>query len=238
MQALRRLVGRRSARHESGLFVVQGWVLLTEALRAGVGVREVYLREGESDRVGLPVAPFVLDARTFDSVNDTVSPQGVVAVCALPCPAPAKVDPSTWFVVAHGVSDPGNAGTIIRSAEAAGADGVFVTGDSVDVYSPKVVRASAGSIFCVPVRTAVGLGDLRAAGLRLVGTSSHGEAVPVWEADFSGPLAIVLGNEAHGLDRNEPIDEWVTIPHHGRGESLNVAMAATVLALQVARARS
>jgi len=219
------------------LFVVQGNVLLQEAIAAGIDVREVYLRDGEPDPRGVKVVPFVLDARTFDSVNDTVSPQGVLAVCAIPHhPSPA-VSKDTWFVVAHEISDPGNLGTIIRSAEAAGASGVYVTPNTVDVHSPKTVRATAGAMFHVPVREVGSLDELRSLGLTLVGTSSHGDARSIYDASFTGPIAVVLGNEAHGLAPEEPIDEWVTIPHAGRAESLNVAMAASVIAMQVSHAR-
>ncbi len=219
------------------MFVVQGRTLVEEAAVAGVDIREVYVREGEDPPASVRTVPFTLDARTFDSVNDTVSPQGVLAVCAVPLHGPPVVDDGTWFVVAHDISDPGNMGTIVRSAEAAGASGVFVSGDAVDVWSPKTVRASAGSVFHVPVRTASGLDDIAGLGVRLVGTTSHGDAEDLWDADFSGPLAVVLGNEARGLPGDAPVEGWVTIPHEGRSESLNVAMAASVLAMHVSRAR-
>lgn len=219
------------------MFVVQGSVLLAEAIAAGIEVREVYLRDGEPDPRGVKVVPFVLDARTFDSVNDTVAPQGVLAVCAMAHHRPPVIDHSTWFVVAHEVADPGNLGTIIRSAEAAGASGVYVTPNTVDVHSPKTVRATAGAMFHVPVREAGSLAEIASLGLTLIGTSSHGSADSLYEASFDGPVAVVLGNEAHGLSADEPIDRWVTIPHAGRAESLNVAMAASVIAMQVSHAR-
>ena len=141
------------------------------------------------------------------------------------------------------LADPGNLGTILRSAEAAGADAVVLTPGAADAYNPKTVRASAGALFHVPVVVA-GIDDVAAAGLRTIGTSSHdGEGrtvVPHTEADLSGRIAIVLGNEAAGLpagwtDDDGPIDVWIGIRQHGRTESLNVAMASTVLAFEVAR---
>lgn len=238
MANLRRLVGRKSARAEAGLFVVQGRVLIEEAVSAGIDVREVYMREGEEAPPCVRAVPFVLDARTFDSVNDTVSPQGVLAVCAIPSRDTPDCGPGSWYVVAAGVSDPGNLGTIVRSAEAAGANGVFVTGDTVDEWSPKTVRASAGALFHVPVRRCVSLGELRDMGLRLCGTTSKESATDMREASFGGPVAVVLGNEAHGLDESEQVDEWIRIPHAGRAESLNVAMAASVLAMHISWSRS
>ena len=200
-------------------------------------MREVYLRDGESVPAGVRVVPHVLDARTFDSVNDTVTPQGVIAVCAVPGHGTLSTGAGDWYVVAHGLSDPGNLGTVIRSAEAAGASGIVVTPGTVDVWSPKTVRSAAGGLFRVPVHQVESLGDLRSAGVRLVGTTSHGDAPSMYGFDFSGCIAVVLGNEAHGLGHDEPVDGWVRIPHAGRAESLNVAMAASVLALHVAHVR-
>jgi TrmH family RNA methyltransferase len=139
-------------------------------------------------------------------------------------------------LVADRINDPGNAGTLLRSAEAAGVDGVVFTAGSVDVFNPKVVRASAGALFAVPVVTDVDLAQALGHDRRSFGTTSHA-GTPFTEADLTQPAAIVVGNEAHGLDAATPVDEWVTIPHRGRAESLNVAMAATLLVFEVARQR-
>jgi RNA methyltransferase, TrmH family len=126
-------------------------------------------------------------------------------------------------------------GTIIRSAEAAGADAVAVTPGTVDETNPKVVRASAGAIFHVPVVVGT-LAQVAAAGLRLIGTSSH-RGTPHTAADWRGRIAIVAGNESAGLGDEAVIEEWVRIEHRGRAESLNVAMAATVLCFEAMRHR-
>ena len=141
-----------------------------------------------------------------------------------------------FVVVADRVADPGNLGTILRSAEAAGVDAVVVTPGTVDVLNPKVVRASAGALFHVPVVES-DLADVRAgrapAGRHVV--APRARRTP--HADWSGRIAIVVGNEAHGLDDDAPVDEWVRIEHRGRAESLNVAMAVTVLCFEAARHR-
>lgn len=137
------------------------------------------------------------------------------------------------MMVADQLADPGNAGTLIRSAEAAGADAVVLTPGSVDPFNPKVVRASAGSLFRLPVVQA-SLETLD--GWTRLGTSSH-RGTGYTDTDLTRRIAVVLGNEAHGLGDDAPIDEWITIPHRGNAESLNVAMAATVLAFEVARQR-
>ncbi|MCB0977944.1 MAG: RNA methyltransferase, partial [Acidimicrobiales bacterium] len=139
------------------------------------------------------------------------------------------------------VADPGNAGTLIRAAFASGAGAVVLAG-GVDPSNPKVVRASAGAIFAGPV--AVGADpvtageELRAGGYRLVGAVAH-DGRPYDDVDLSGPIAVVLGNEAHGIaaDLDAILDERVTIPLAGPVESLNVAMAGTVLCFEVLRQR-
>ena len=175
-------------------------------------------------------------------MSDTESPRGILAVCAMPDAGALSFTASDWLLVVHEVSDPGNLGTLVRSAEAAGARGVVLVGPTVDPWSPKVVRASAGAVFHVPVWHIDSLTVLREAGVKLFGTTSHdslgvSHLESLYEADFSGAVGIVLGNEAHGLPSDADVDAWVTIEHVGRSESLNVAMAGTVMALHVSRVR-
>ena len=191
----------------------------------------------------ITLAPGVLER-----VASTDAPQPPLAVVAMPDPLPLadRLVAASFVVALDRIGDPGNLGTILRSAEAAGADLVVLTPGGVDPYNPKVVRASAGALFHVPVVVAE-LDELSAAGLRLVGSSSHvapGRTVASHtDVDLTGRLAVVMGNEAAGLpdewdDVHGPIREWVTIPHRGRSESLNVAMATTVLVFEAARQRS
>jgi TrmH family RNA methyltransferase len=193
-------------------------------VRAGWPVRAVFLSaEAEEDtRPGaLRLAPGVMER-----VASTETPQPVMAV--IERRTAELADATGWVVVADRIADPGNLGTIMRSAEAAGAVGVVLTPGTVDAFNPKVVRASAGSLFHVGIIEGVGLEAVKQRGYRLIGTTSHG-AVDYLDADFSGPVAIVLGNESQGVDPDAPVDEWVTITHKGRSESLNVAMAGTIL---------
>jgi TrmH family RNA methyltransferase len=234
IRRLRRLHGRRSSRSEEGVFVVEGATLVAEAVAAGWDVEAQFVAPGVEPVAGAgpawPLAPGVAER-----ISATTTPPGLFAVVrARPLDATALATASL-VVVADRLADPGNLGTILRSAEAAGADAVVLTPGSVDVLNPKVVRASAGALFHVPVAVA-DLEAVRAAGLRLVGTSSH-RGTPHTSCDWTGRVAIVLGNEAHGLDPDAPVDEWVRIEHRGRAESLNVAMAATVLCFEAARHR-
>jgi TrmH family RNA methyltransferase len=238
VQRLRRLLGRRSARRDEGVFVVEGEVVLAEALAAGWQVEEVYVAAGHAVSLGLPAAVTVheLAEGVIERVASTESPQPVLAVVAQRHTTLSDLVAPTFVVVCAGIADPGNAGTIVRSGEAAGADAVVFTPGSVDVYNPKVVRASAGALFHLPVLPDVDLSAVRALGLTTIGTSSHKGSAHT-AADLTRPVALLLGNEAHGVADDASVDEWVTIPHAGRAESLNVAMAATVLCFEVARQR-
>jgi TrmH family RNA methyltransferase len=146
------------------------------------------------------------------------------------------------IVVLAGVADPGNAGTLLRTAEAAGAGAVVFAGSTVDPYAPKVVRSSAGSVFRVPIAVepdaAAALGRVSSGGRRLVGLAID-EGTVCDEADLGGGIAFVLGNESHGLpdDLIAHIDEWVHIPMAGRVESLNVATAGALVLFEAARQR-
>jgi RNA methyltransferase, TrmH family len=251
VQQLRRLNGRRSSRHEAGRFVVEGPVLVAEAVAAGWECDAQFVA-AEADGVVQPgvagAGPvFELAEGVLERVASTETPQNPIAIVRMrePVPASQLLAVASFVVVLDRISDPGNLGTILRSSEAAGADAVVLTPGSVDPYNPKVVRASAGALFHVPVVEAT-LDDVASAGLTLVGTSSHdtpGRTVhPHTGADLTGRVAIVMGNEAAGLpdewtDTVGPIRRWVTIPHRGRSESLNVAMATTVLAFEVVRQR-
>lgn len=180
-----------------------------------------------------------IDEATLERVASTVSPQPHIAVVEIPRSTALPEDGDCWLLVADRVQDPGNLGTMIRSAAAAGASALVVTPGTVDVFSSKVVRATAGALFLLPCIEVPSLGALSASKLSLVGTSSHEQAgsVAYDEFDFTGRVALVMGNEAAGLDASAPIDAWVTIPHVGPVESLNVAMATTVLSFEIARQR-
>ena len=210
--------------------MVEGIGLLRQAVAAGWTVEGCYV--APDTLVDLDVPVHVLAPNVMERVASTESPQPLLAVLGM---QQATLPASASFVlVADRIADPGNAGTIIRSAEAAGADAVVLTPGSVDPYNPKVVRATAGSLFRIPVVEAT-LDSLSA--FRRLGTSSHRGDLYT-DPVYHGRVAVVVGNEAHGLDDDAAIDQWITIPHAGPVESLNVAMAATVLAFEVARQRS
>lgn len=248
---LRRLLRRRADRADARRFVVEGPTLVGEALAAGASVLAVYVEAGPAgpdlaavvDRAlaaGVPVRE--LAAGVLARVADAVTPQPILAEVAWPEVDLESLSDLDHTVVCVDLGDPGNAGTILRSAAAAGAGAVVFAGASVDVTNPKAVRASAGTIFHLPVVVeddpVRALDVLGRRGLRRVATVAR-DGRPYDEVDLTGPVALVLGNEAHGLPASidGAIDEWVTIPMAGRAESLNVGVAAAVLSFEVLRQR-
>lgn len=227
--------------------------MLGEALTADIEVREVFaepaadrsvVERAEAAGAVLHEVPDGLLAK----VTGTVTPQSVAAVAArfdltleaATEPLAAADDPLVLLLA--GVNDPGNLGTILRSASAVGVAVVLCCDDTVDIYNPKVVRASAGTMFSLGiVREAGGrqaVDVLRRHGVSCVGTVVQG-GLPYDRADLTGRIAVVLGNEAHGLpqDLAERLDELVSIPMVGPAESLNVAMAGTVVCFEALRQR-
>lgn len=247
VQHLKKLLTRRTQRHEDRQFVIEGPVLAAEAVSAGWTCLGQYVPEGSDVRVAGAGPVSELAPGVLEKVASTQSPQPPLTLAVMRSHEPNAVLAAAAFVVVlDRVNDPGNLGTIVRSAEAAGVDAVVLTPGSVDVYNPKVLRSSAGAIFHLPVLVAT-LDDVAAAGFELAGTSSHGHAgrtvVEHTSADLTGRLAIVMGNEAAGLpddwdDERGPVDTWLTIRHRGRSESLNVAMATTVIVFEAARQRA
>lgn len=239
-----RALSRRSVRARTGRFLAEGPQSVREAVRwRPQDVLDVYVTAQAAARHTDIVAPareagcFVheVSEEVLAAMCDTPSPQGLAAVCRVPAPSLETVLAGRphLLVVLTNVRDPGNAGTVIRGADAAGADAVLVSDASVDVHSPKVVRSSAGSLFHLPVVTGLPIEEalraLRAAGIRLLAADGSG-AVLVGEVDLGRPHAWVLGNEAWGLEPQvrEACDDVVRVPIYGRAESLNLAMAATV----------
>ncbi len=228
---------------------MEGPGLISVAAAAGWEIERVFVAHGTDVGMladlaagaasGVPVSE--LAPGVIERVASTEAPQPALAVVRRRASTLADLGAVSFVVVADRLADPGNAGTLLRSAEAAGADAVVFTGGSVDVFNPKVVRSSAGALFHVRVVTDVTLAEtaaaLRAAGCQVLGTSSH-HGTPYALADLTGAVALVVGNEAHGVPDDAPVDGWVTVPHAGRAESLNVAMAATVLCFDVARQRA
>ncbi|MGI9018827.1 MAG: TrmH family RNA methyltransferase [Euzebya sp.] len=243
----------RKGRRDEGAFLVEG----PQAVSEGLGqLRELFATpQGIEEHLGLvsqavqqgthvrTVTPEVL--RTL---ADTVTPQGLVGVAPIPTASLAGVlDHATFLVLLDGVSDPGNAGTVIRTADAAGADAVVFLRGSVDPFNPKAVRASTGSVFHLPIVTGVeveALAEVSQAGMQLLAADVHA-SVPLDTIDLTRPTALVFGGEAAGLSAavatrcnvrvHIPIARPDRPGYRGHAESLNLAAAVAVMAHSVQR---
>jgi TrmH family RNA methyltransferase len=240
-------------RRSEKVFVVEGVKLLRAALDAGAPLESVFVdAAARSDPAVAGVVAEALGrgARVFDlapgvleRVADTVTPQPVLALVGMPEATLDELARATFVVVCAEVRDPGNAGAVIRVADAAGADAVVCCEGTVDPFNPKTVRASAGSVLHLPVVVAGEAGDVldelgRAGLVRVAAVARGGE--PYTGVDLTARLALVLGNEASGVPArlDGRIDVRVTIPMSGGAESLNVSTAAAVLCFEAARRRS
>ncbi|WP_352231179.1 RNA methyltransferase [Actinomycetospora sp. NBRC 106378] len=249
---------RRAAREDTGRFLLEGvrpaYDAVARAESDPGAVTDLFVTESVADRerdllirsraAGIRTA--LVTEKAIASLTDTVHPQGLVLVCRQP---PAELPPHPRLVaVLVDVADPGNAGTVIRTADAAGADAVLLVGASVDPFNPKSVRASMGSLFHLPVLRerapgidGAGFDLLRRAGLALVVADGGGETElgPATDDLLAGPTAWVFGSEAHGVPTEvaAAADHRVRVPIRGRAESLNLATAAAVCLYASVRAQ-
>lgn len=243
---------------EGGDCAIEGLRILEEAIRSGLRLSAVFFRESAQDRaerllpqIGAHVETLLLPDRLFDSLVPSESPQGVAALVRLREFAlddlieRLQVGP---MVVLAGLQDPGNLGTILRSSEAFGSAGVVLGEGTVSPFNSKVIRASAGSVFRLPLVHAHGKSaegkleevaeKLRTQGVRLIATSSH-KGTALDQADLKGSTALFFGNEGAGLPRElmARMDEFISIPHTPLVESLNAGVAASIVLYEAARQR-
>ena len=243
---------------EGGDCAIEGLRILEEAIRSGLRLSAVFFRESAQDRadrllpqIGAQVETLLLPDKLFDTLVPSESPQGVAALVRL---KEFSLDDLTErlqvgpIVVLAGLQDPGNVGTILRSCEAFGSAGVILGEGTVSPFNSKVVRASAGSVFRLPIIHNHGASPaakleeisekLRAQGVRLIATSSH-KGTPLDQAGWKSPSAIFFGNEGSGLPRDlmAKMDDSVAIPHTPQVESLNAAIAASIVLYEAARQR-
>jgi TrmH family RNA methyltransferase len=247
---LRELLRDPSARRTESAFVLEGPRLVADALDRGSPLECVYVgpngRRAFAELVervefaGIPVRE--LKEGVLEKLGSTRTPQPVLAVAPVPPAASLAAVPDGLVVLTVDVQDPGNLGTIMRSAEAAGAVGVVVGRGTqgVDPWNPKVVRGSAGAVLGLPVVAvddpAAAVAELRARGFRAVG--ADGDAADAYcDVDLTGPVALVIGSEAHGLPSavRTALDLVVAIPMAGATESLNAGVAASILMFEAAR---
>ncbi|MCC5953025.1 MAG: RNA methyltransferase [Acidimicrobiia bacterium] len=239
------------------MLVLEGPTVVLDAVASGAQLEVVFAEEGDDPKVAEAVSVAIAAGcrvRTvrpgvLGALSDAVAPRPVLAVAARPTPSfvdvLGAVDGEHPGLVLCGVADPGNAGTLVRSAEGAGVAGVAATAGSTDLFAPKVVRAAAGSLLRLPVVVGVSIDDLveGLGDLHVVGADAGGRPYDAPEA-MRRPAGrrgtvLVLGNETHGIDPAlaERLDETVAIPMAGGLESLNVAVAGSILLFELARRR-
>jgi len=235
-----------------GYCAVEGMRILEEAIRSGLKFKAVFFRNSAENRAErlLPqlaahVETLLLPDKLFASAVPSETPQGVAALVRCKTfeleDVLAKSRAGPLLAIA-GVQDPGNLGTILRSAEAFGAAGALLGEGTVSPFNSKVIRASAGSVFRLPIvqtKLAGILDQMRERGLRLIATSSH-KGTPLDQVTLTGPLAIFIGSEGAGLPRDllTEMTEVVAIPHSPAVESLNAGVAASIVLYEIARQRS
>ncbi len=267
-QRLRRIEGRHNAlakevrqafaraeRTADGYCAVDGLRIVEEAIRSGLRFRAVLFKESAENlaerllpQIGSQVETLLLPDHLFDGIVPSEAPQGVAALVRI---KEFSIDDITErlqvgpVIVLIGLQDPGNLGTILRSAEAFGSAGVVLGEGTVSPFNSKAIRASAGSVFRLPVvlaKSAGGTeeisGKLRTAGVRLIATSSH-KGTALDQASLTEPSAIFIGSEGSGLPRNlmAQVDELVAIPHTPQVESLNAGVAGSIVLYEAARQR-
>jgi TrmH family RNA methyltransferase len=250
----------RSELTEDGNCAIEGLRIVEEATRSGLRFRAVFFKESAQNladrllpQIGANVDTLLLPDKLFDATVPTETPQGVAALVRLKEFSLADVLERLQvgpIIVLAGLQDPGNLGTILRSAEAFGSAGVVLGEGTVSPFNSKVIRASAGSVFRLPVvtgKTAVGKAaggleeisaKLRAQSVRLIATSSH-KGTPLDQANLTAPSAIFVGSEGSGLPRAvlAQADELVAIPHMPQVESLNAGVAGSIVLYEAARQR-
>lgn len=227
------------------MFLAEGPNAARAAFGSKAQIVDLFVGE-EADLSSLEMPPEVVPLRVTNGVlqglTDTSTPQGIAAIVEIPDTSLAALPPEASFVlVLADVRDPGNAGTLIRSALGAGADAIVFSTGSVDPFGPKTVRASAGALFGLPVLQGSfedAVTRLKEKSFLIVGTQAG--SPPIHSLDLTGPVAFVLGNEAWGLSASMEVllDEKVGIPMPGPTESLNVAVAGSILLFEAARQRA
>jgi TrmH family RNA methyltransferase len=241
----------RKGREENCLFVVEGLRISREAIAEKAGIKYLVMSEsfiGAEDACMLKaeiesaeIKYYIVIDKLFKEIADTENPQGVLAVIGMNQPSLDEADlKESLIIMLDSVRDPGNMGTIIRTADAAGFSGVILTKGCVDVYNPKVIRSTMGSIFHIPVYQCADTADaidlLKSRGVTVYVSHLEGSQ-SIYDSVLAAPLALVIGSEAKGVSRETALkaDRLVRIPMPGRAESLNASVAASIMIYEAVR---
>lgn len=232
----------KKERDKTGLFILEG-KRLVEEIPNSWEIKYLLKAESYSDEINFENVYTVKDS-LFEKISETVNPQGILAVCHIKEFDVTNVDYSNspFFVVLENVTDPGNMGTLIRTADAAGADGIFLSKGCVDIYNPKVIRATMGSIFHLPIYRNLNLIDLmedfKNNNVKTLAAHLKGTSTP-YKVDMTTACAVIIGNEANGLsdEISEMASDLVKIPMPGKAESMNAGIAGGILIYEAVRQR-
>ena len=232
----------KKERDKTGLFILEGKRLVDEIPNSWE-IKYLLKAESYSEDINFENVYTVKDS-LFEKISETVNPQGILAVCHIKEFDVTNVDYSNspFFVVLENVTDPGNMGTLIRTADAAGADGIFLSKGCVDIYNPKVIRATMGSIFHLPIYRNLNLMDLmedfKNNNVKTLAAHLKGTSKP-YKVDMTTACAVIIGNEANGLsdEISEIASDLVKIPMPGKAESMNAGIAGGILIYEAVRQR-
>lgn len=245
IQLVRQLLSQVSHRRKENAFVAEGVRLVEEGIHEKIPARFILFSESLSER-GISLIDnlpdsyevYQVEEKLLQDLSDTETAQGILAVFEImPLTLPAQPD---FLIITDGLRDPGNLGTILRSAEAAGVQGVILAPGTTDAYSPKVVRAGMGAHFRLPILSQAWAEISQTCANLIVFSADMQGKIPYWQADFTNRLAILVGSEASGLSPEgiALTQRSVQIPMPGKSESLNAGLASVILMFEVVRQRS
>lgn len=230
-------------RDKKGLFILEGERLISEIPNTDM-IKYIVAEENYKGIATECSNIYRVSKSMFEKISDTVNPQGILAVCHIMEEDTENVvyGETSFYVILENVTDPGNMGTIIRTADAAGADGIFLTKGCVDIYNPKVIRATMGSIFHLPIyRNVDGIElvkNLNNIGINTLAAHLKGSKV-LYDVDMTKGCAVIIGNEARGLsdEMSTAAKSLVKIPMPGKAESMNAGIAAGIIIYEAVRQR-
>lgn len=237
-------LSQKKYREENGEYTVEGIKSVSDAIKSNCEISLIAVSEDFYNNEKFDYQGNILVFKTdiFNKLCDTMTPQGILAVIKMKGDNECTLDLEKAYIYCDGVSDPGNMGTIVRTADAAGFGGVILSEGCVDIYSPKTVRSSMGSFFNIDIFTDKNIDDLKKLkkdGFNLIGGALGENTVDYRHADFKKPTIIIVGNEANGISREiQNISQCVKIPILGNAESLNVSVASGILMYELIRQRT
>lgn len=233
---------KKREREKSGEFIIEGKRSVTDAIANGADISYIIFCEGDSPLFDGSISQFSTDKKTYSEITDTESPQDMLAVAKIkPCSEDDILSGAyDLLVLCDRVQDPGNAGTIIRTADAAGSSAVVLSPGCADLYNPKVIRSTMSSVFNLPILKDGDLLSLipilKKKGYRIFCGALKNDSVSLFDADFRGKCAIVIGNEGSGASEEViSMCEAVKIPMRGKAESLNASVSAGILMYEILR---